>query len=670
MSNNVNNREYRNKCKDYEKLKERYIEIRQKIEYDLNYKKSTIEEKGRMLLNFIGYVQDTIAVTSLEELIDRAEFIKSLYKFGRFQRKKFYTEFSDQTYRFEFYEIIKAIEKEKEIDSKAKALLICLIEKHHDDNDAFINKVLDKLKRKIKFTKEEIRYIWSVIEKSNSAARFNREKLFSVLNGKDNYDTFSQEDNYVNSERQKIYELIKRYKDEADTFSEDLVREIEVQNRLDKATGKEVADIVKKYYTHSDTIHRKIPIEPQKVNFILSNIQAVPYSRAELQNEVHMLTRCCITDGCETSLPEDGAEQIENYKKLIEEYKKNVMNNMVTSLFNQECSDNNQLPSWTGNEDSLDITKIFDEMYNQIERLINRETAREETYKKLNKIVEGKYKVVDRYDDFLKITGKLLYVKNIFNRNGKKLKINNLNLAGLIYFVLRMVKYESMKKYENFYSENVAEGLKHDKVAILLSTMMWMHNFNYFEVFKSIDFFIEGKLKEETLNISSKIVEKLIRDIEQCYNKAIPNNDEEWLKDPNDKEKCLQDPWEKQRKSYKECAVKYYKILKERNLIPQKDFVALVEKSNKKVVIEAKVSSCCLTINEYIDDIENLDEWVRNANELLDAKTKLDEVKDNLIEKYKWLLASKDKKAVTRSMENIKEIHKKVDNILKMIDEM
>ena len=631
-------------------------EFRKKIEYDLNYKKSTIEEKLRMLLNFIGYVQDTIAVTSLEELIDRAEFIKSLYKFGRFQRKKFYTEFSDQTYRFEFYEIIKAIEKEKEIDSKAKALLICLIEKHHDDNDAFINKVLDKLERKIKFTKEEIRYIWSVIEKSNNAARFNREKLFSVLNGKDNYDTFSQEDNYVNSERQKIYELIKRYKDEADTSSEKLVRKIKVQNRLDNATGKEATDIVKKYYTHSDTIHRKIPIEPQKVNFILSNIQAVPYSRAELQNEVHMLTRCCITDGCETSLPEDGAEQIENYKKLIEEYKKNVMNNMVTSLFNQECSDNNQLPSWTGNEDLLDRAKIFDEMYNQIERLINRETAREETYKKLNKIVEGKYKVVDRYDDFLKITGELLYVKNIFNRNGKKLQINNLNLAGLIYFVLRMVKYESMKKYENFYSKN----LDIDKVAILLSTMMWMHNFNYFEVFKSIDFFIEGKLKEETLNISSKIVEKLIRDIVRSYNKAIPNNNEVWL----------QELWEEQKEYYKKLSDKYYKSLKESNLIPRKDVIALGHKSSKKVVIKVKVSSCCFTINEYLDDIENLDEWFRNANELLDAKTKLDEVKDNLIEKYKWLLASKDKKAVTRSMENIKEIHKKVDNILRMIDEM
>lgn len=656
MSNNVNNREYRNKCKDYEKLKERYIEIRQKIEYDLNYKKSTIEEKLRMLLNFIGYVQDTIAVTSLEELIDRAEFIKSLYKFGRFQRKKFYTEFSDQTYRFEFYEIIKAIEKEKELDSKAKALLICLIEKHHDDNDAFINKVLDKLERKIKFTKEEIRYIWSVIEKSNNAARFNREKLVYILNGEASYDTFSQKDNYVNSERQKIYELIKRYKDEADTSSEKLVRKIKVQNRLDNATGKEATDIVKKYYTHSDTIHRKIPIEPQKVNFILSNIQAVPYSRAELQNEVHMLTRCCITDGCETSLPEDGAEQIENYKKLIEEYKKNVMNNMVTSLFNQECSDNNQLPSWTGNEDSLDIAKIFDEMYNQMEPLVNRETAREETYKKLNKIVEGKYKVVDRYDDLLKITGgELLYVKD-------KLQINNLNLAGLIYFVLRMVKYESMKKYENVYSKNLdrAEGLKHDKVAILLSTMMWMHNFNYFEVFKSIDFFIEGKLKEETLNISSKIVEKLIRDIVRSYNKAIPNNNEVWL----------QELWEEQKEYYKKLSDKYYKSLKESNLIPRKDVIALEHKSSKKVVIKVKVSSCCLTINEYLDDFENLDEWFRNANELVDAKTKLDEVRDNLIEKYKCLLASKDKKAVTRSMENIKEIHKKVDNILKMIDEM
>lgn len=655
--------DYRDKGCFYDNLRQKVSEIKQKIEYDLDYRKSTLEEKGRMLLTFIWYVQDTITVTSLEEIIDRAEFIKSLYKFGKFQRKKFYTEFSDQTYRFEFYKIIKAIEKEEELDSKTKALLICLIEKHREDNVAFISKVLDKLERKIKLTEGEIRYIWSVIEKSHSSERFNREKLVYILN---------VDDNYVDSERQKIYELIKRYKDEADTFSEELVRKIKVQNRLDKATGKEATDIVKKYYTYSDTIHRKIPIELQNVKSILSNIQAVPYSRAELQNEVHMLTRCCITDGCETSLPEDGAEQVENYKKLIEEYKKNVMNNMVTSLFNQECSDNNQLPSWTGNEDSLDIAKIFDEMYNQIERLINRETAREETYKKLNKIVEGKYKVVDRYDDFLKITGELLYVKNIFNRNGKKLKINNLNLAGLIYFVLRMVKYESMKKYENFYSNNLdrAEGLKHDKVAILLSTMMWMHNFNYFEVFKSIDFFIEGKLKEETLNISSKIVEKLVRDIEQCYNKAIPNNDEEWLKDPNDKEKCLQDPWEKQRKSYKECAVKYYKILKERNLIPQKDFVALVEKSNKKVVIEAKVSSCCLTINEYIDDIENLDEWVRNANELLDAKTKLDEVRDNLIEKYKCLLASKDKKAVTRSMENIKKIHKKVDNILKMIDEM
>ncbi len=656
MSNNVNNREYRNKCKDYEKLKERYIEIRQKIEYDLNYKKSTIEEKLRMLLNFIGYVQDTIAVTSLEELIDRAEFIKSLYKFGRFQRKKFYAEFSDQTYRFEFYEIIKAIEKEKELDSKAKALLICLIEKHHDDNDDFINKVLDKLERKIKFTKEEIRYIWSVIEKSNNAARFNRERLVSVLNGKDNYDTFSQEDNYVNSERQKIYELIKRYKDEADTSSEKLVRKIKVQNRLDNATGKEATDIVKKYYTHSDAIHRKIPIELQNVNSILSNMQAVPYSRAELQNEVHMLTRCCITDGCETSLPEDGAEQVENYKKLIEEYKKNVMNNMVTLLFDKKCSVNNQLPSWTGNEDSLDIAKIFDEMYNQIERLINRETAREETYKKLNKIVEGKYKVVDRYDDFLKITGELLYVKNIFNRNGKNLKINNLNLAGLIYFVLRMVKYESMKKYENFYSKN----LDIDKVAILLSTMMWMHNFNYFEVFKSIDFFIEDKLKEETLNISSKIVEKLIRDIVRSYNKAIPNNNEVWL----------QELWEEQKEYYKKLSDKYYKSLKESNLIPNKDVIALEHKSSKKVVIKVKVSSCCLTINEYLDDFENLDEWFRNADELVDAKTKLDEVRDNLIEKYKCLLASKDKKAVTRSMENIKEIHKKVDNILKMIDEM
>lgn len=664
MSNNVNDREYRNKCKDYEKLKERYIEIRQKIEYDLNYKKSTIEEKGKMLLNFIGYVQDTITVTSLEEIIDRAEFIKSLYKFGRFKRKKFYTEFSDQKYRFEFYEIIKAIEKEKELDSKAKALLICLIEKHHDDNDAFINKVLDKLERKIKFTKEEIRYIWSVIEKSNNAARFNREKLFSVLNGKDNYDTFSQEDNYVNSERQKIYELIKRYKDEADTFGEDLVKEIEVQNRLDKATGKEVADIVKKYYTYSDTIHRKIPIEPKKVNSILSNIQAALYSRTELQNEVHMLTRCCITDGCETSLPEDGAEQVENYKKLIEEYKKNVMNNMVTSLFNKECSDNNQLPSWTGNEDSLNIAAIFDEMYNKMEMLINRESPREETYKKLNKIVDGQYKVVDRYDDLLKITGgELLYVKNIFNRSGKdKLRINNLNLAGLIYFVLRMVKYESMKKYENVYSKNLdrAEDLKHDKVAILLSTIIWMHNFNYFEVFKSIDFFIEGKLKEETLNISSKIVEKLIRDIVRSYNKAIPNNNEVWL----------QELWEEQKEYYKKLSDKYYKSLKESNLIPNKDVIALEHKSSKKVVIKVKVSSCCLTINEYLDDFENLDEWFRNADELVDAKTKLDEVRDNLIEKYKCLLASKDKKAVTRSMENIKEIHKKVDNILRIIDEM
>lgn len=656
MCDDIYNRNFGDQCKNNERLKNNDDEIRQKIEYDLNYKESTLEEKGRMLLNFIGYVQDTIAVTSLEELIDRAEFIKSLYKFGRFQRKKFYTEFSDQTYRFEFYEIIKAIEKEEELDSKAKALLICLIEKHREDNDAVIGKVLDKLERKIKFTKDDIRYIWSVIEKSHSSERFNREKLVYILN---------VDDNYVDSERQKIYELIKRYKDEADTFSEELVRKIKVQNRLNKATGKEATDIVKKYYTYSDTIHRKIPIELQNVKSILSNMQAAPYSRAELQNEVHMLTLHCTTDG---------AEQVENYKKLIEEYKKNVMNNMVTLLFDKKCSVNNQLPSWSGHEDLLNIAAIFGEVYNQIERLINRETARKETYKKLNKIVEGKYKVVDRYDDLLKITGgELLYVKNIFNRNGKnKLQINNLNLAGLIYFVLRMVKYESIKKYENVYSKNldIAEGLKHDKVAILLSTIIWMHNFNYFEVFKSIDFFIEGKLKEELLNISSKIVQNLIQDIEQCYNKAIPNNDEEWLKDPNDKEKCLQDPWEKQRKSYKECAVKYYKILKERNLIPQKDFVALVEKSNKKVVIEAKVSSCCLTINEYIDDIENLDEWVRNANELLDAKTKLDEVKDNLIEKYKWLLASKDKKAVTRSMENIKEIHKKVDNILKMIDEM
>jgi|GEM_PF-5195104 len=362
-------------------------EFRKKIEYDLNYKESTLEEKGKMLLTFIWYVQDTITVTSLEELIDRAEFIKSLYKFGRFQRKKFYAEFSDQTYRFEFYKIIKAIEKEEELDSKAKALLICLIEKHREDNDAFISKVLDKLERKIKLTEGEIRYIWSVIEKSHSSERFNREKLVYILN---------VDDNYVDSERKKIYELIKRYKDEADTFSEDLVREIEVQNRLDKATGKEVADIVKKYYTYSDTIHRKIPIELQKVNSILSNMQAAPYSRAELQHEVHMLTRHCITDG---------AEQVENYKKLIEEYKKNVMNNMVTSLFNQECSDNNQLPSWTGNEDLLNIAAIFGEVYNQIERLINRETARKETYKKLNKIVEGKYKVVDRYDDLLKITG-------------------------------------------------------------------------------------------------------------------------------------------------------------------------------------------------------------------------------------------------------------------------
>lgn len=225
-----------------------------------------------------------------------------------------------------------------------------------------------------------------------------------------------------------------------------------------------------------------------------------------------------------------------------------------------------------------------------------------------------------------------------------------------------MVKYESMKKYEKFYSNNldVAERLKHDKVAILLSTIIWMHNFNYFEVFKSIDFFIEGKLKEELLNISSKIVEKLIRDIVRSYNKAIPNNNEVWL----------QELWEEQKEYYKKLSDKYYKSLKESNLIPRKDVIALGHKSSKKVVIKVKVSSCCFTINEYLDDFENLDEWFRNADELVDAKTKLDEVRDNLIEKYKCLLASKDKKAVTRSMENIKEIHKKVDNILKMIDEM
>lgn len=658
MSDNFNDRD---RCKAYENLKGRYPEIRQKIEYDLDYEKSTLEEKGRMLLTFIWYVQDTIQTTSVEEIIDRAEFIKSLYKFGRFQRKKFYTEFSDQTYRFEFYKIIKAIEKEEELDSKAKALLICLIEKHHDDNKNLLDEVLDRIEKKRKLTKEQKLNSESIIEKSLSVSSFDRYDLINILRQDDYYNAMNR--------WEEIYEILKKYKNDSSASCKNLIKKIEIQNPLDEVVGKEATDIVKRYYTYSDTIHRKIPIELQNVNSILSNMQAAQYSRAELENEVQMLTCCCITDGCEISLSKDNTEQvknykklIKNYKKLIEKYKKNVMNNMVTLLFGKKCSDNNQLLSWTGNKDLLNIAAIFDEMYNQIETLINRESARKETYEKLNKIVDGKYKVVDRYDEFMKITGELLYEKNIFKHNKKnKLQINNLNLAGLIYFVLRMVKYESIKKYENIYSKNldIAENLKHDREAILLSTIIWMHNFNYFVGFKSIDFFVEGKFKEESLNISSKIVKVLIRDIDRSYNRIIRNNERRW-----------QEPWEKQRKYYKELSENSLKSLNESNWPSQDGLKALERARGKKDVIGVKVRNCCLKINEYIDYVENLDGWVRNAYELLDAKIKLDKVKDNFIENYKCLLASKDKEEVIRSIENIKEIHKKFDKILKMIDEM
>lgn len=601
-------------------------EIRQNLEYDLEYKKRAFEEKYEMFLTFIWYVQSILESDSLEKVIEGRRIIESLYKFGKFQSKKFYMEFSDQTYRFKFYKIIYCVEKCEILDIEEKTLLICLLEKHYDENNAFINQILNKLKNKVKINTKEVKYIYKVLAKSKYARSYSNEELPIILD-------YNKQ--YFYDERQRIYEIIEQYKNENSIIGQDVVKKIVDRKPLNKAIREEVINIIKKYYTDECTIHASILEKLKKGWSIQNEMQAAPYCKEKILPEC--LTLITISDEEINKRIEDDSEAIEDQ---IELYRGLVLEEIRILLLKKERTNNKGLGCSIGMGDTINLSLIKEKLSLII---LNRKEKESDNF---NKLQENISLTRDRYKVFLKILGDGLSLSVPSLKSSGELVINNLYLAGLIYFILRVGKDESLNKYAKIHSKNFSI-VDNDKMAIFLSSAIWMHNFDYLLLFNLIDKYVIEISKSRITEIAIKIITKIFEDLQKSHNIIMQYFENQ--------RKTLS-RWSELNKLYNNKANEELDKLRKNKDLKTKSLLNKINRNSrsKKDIDGCKVEICYKAIEQYIKNIPVFEERIRKLNDILEVSSRIEEIAGILDEKFISLLINERNEETEILLDDVK----------------